>query len=58
MTKKDRKYPMSLEDFEAIVEPIIKESYIWKGRPAKISNYKVFSAVLYVMRTGIASLEI
>ncbi|MDR3115499.1 MAG: transposase [Treponema sp.] len=32
--------------------PIIKENYIGKERPPKVSPYKVFCAILYILRTG------
>lgn len=48
-----RLFPISIEMFEKLVLPIIEESYIWKGRPPIISHYKVFCAILYVLRTGV-----
>jgi len=49
-----RLFPVTLEFFTKNIEPIINKSYIWKGRPPKISHYKVFCAILYVLRTGLA----
>jgi len=48
-----RLYPIERNLCDALIQPIIEKSYIWKGRPPKISNYQVFSAILYVLRTGI-----
>jgi len=50
----NRKYPISEIDFNREVLPIIENNYIWKGRPVKVSHYKVFSGILYVLRTGIS----
>lgn len=48
-----RLYPLKLATFNQYILPVIEENYIWKGRPPLISHYKVFCAVLYVLRTGI-----
>lgn len=48
-----RLFPISVESFNLWVLPIIEGSYVWKGRPPTISHYKVFCAILYVLRTGI-----
>ena len=53
MQYNERLFPLSQEDFKAIIEPIIEENYIWKGRPPVISHYNVFCGVLYTLRTGI-----
>lgn len=47
-----RLFPVTLQFFQQEIEPIIEKNYIWKGRPPKISHYKVFCAVMYVLRTG------
>lgn len=49
-----RLFPVTPEFFAKNIEPIINKSYIWKGRPPLISHYKVFCAILYVLRTGVA----
>lgn len=49
-----RLFPITKEFFNKNILPIIETSYIWKGRPPKISHYNVFCAILYVLRTGIA----
>ena len=50
-----RMYPLDQEAFCEVVEPLIVSSFKYKGgRPAKISHYRVFCAVLYVLRTGVA----
>ena len=48
-----RLFAIDVKTFNEWVLPIIEQSYIWKGRPPKISHYKVFCAILYVLRTGI-----
>lgn len=48
-----RLYPLGLDTFNQHILPVIEENYIWKGRPPLISHYKVFCAILYVLRTGI-----
>ena len=49
-----RKYPISKNKFEEIIEPIITEELKKPGRPSKISHYTFFCGVLYVLRTGIS----
>jgi transposase len=49
-----RLFPVTPEFFGKHIEPVINRSYIWKGRPPVISHYKVFCAILYVLRTGVA----
>jgi len=48
-----RLYPLDKKTFDNWVLPVIENNYIWKGRPPKISHYKAFCAILYVLRTGI-----
>ena len=48
-----RLYPIEENLFKSVIQPVIEGGYIWKGRPPKISHYQVFSAILYVLRTGI-----
>jgi transposase len=47
-----RLFPIAESTFNEIVLPIIEDNYIWKGRPPIISHYMVFSAILYILRTG------
>lgn len=47
-----RLFPVSREFFDREIKPQIEASYIWKGRPPKISHYYVFCAMLYILRTG------
>ena len=47
-----RLYPVTPEFFRQTILPLIEASYIWKGRPPKVSHYQVFCAILYVLRTG------
>jgi transposase len=48
-----RKWPISQQFFAKYILPIIERDYRGRGRPAKVSHYKVFCAILYVLRTGI-----
>ena len=50
---KERTYAINKEQFEEIVEPLIKRYKKPAGRPAKLSNYKLFNGIFYVLRTGI-----
>ena len=50
----DRKYPIKEERFEELIEPYLKKSKQKSGRPTKVSNYKFFCGVLYILRTGIS----
>jgi transposase len=52
MEETKRLYPISEEFFNQKILPIIEGAYIWKGRPPKVSHYKVFCAILYILRTG------
>lgn len=52
--REERKYPISQSKFEELVEPIIQEEKQKLGRPNKVSNYKFFCGILYVLRTGIS----
>ena len=47
-----RIFPITEQYFNKDILPIIEQSYIWKGRPPKISHYKIFCAILYILRTG------
>jgi transposase len=38
--------------FNQKILPIIEGNYIWKGRPPKVSHYKAFCGILYILRTG------
>jgi len=51
--KNDRHYPIKEGDFIKIIEPHVIKYYQRSGRPSGISHYPFFSAVLYVLRTGI-----
>jgi len=48
-----RFYPISEEFFNEHINPLIKKHYSKAGRPQKVSNYQVFCASMYVLRTGI-----
>jgi transposase len=49
-----RLYPIAEEWFNCHINPLIINCYSKAGRPQKVSNYQVFCAMLYVLRTGIA----
>ena len=48
-----RLYPVSSHLFNRDINPIIESGYSAAGKPRKISNYQVFCATLYVLRTGV-----
>ena len=48
-----RLYPITESFFGATIKPLIDRCYSAAGRPPKVSDYKVFCAILYVLRTGI-----
>jgi hypothetical protein len=48
MEETKRLYPISEKFFNQKLLPIIEGDYIWKGRPPKVSHYKVFCAILYI----------
>ena len=49
-----RLYPLEKSYFMHEIDPLIKSCYSSAGRPQKVSNYNVFSAMLYVLRTGVS----
>jgi transposase len=49
-----RLYPVSETFFNEHINPLITSSYSRAGRPRIVSHYQVFSALLYVLRTGIS----
>jgi transposase len=48
-----RLFPITHEFFNFNIKPLIDSSYSRAGRPQSISDYNVFCAMLYVLRTGI-----
>lgn len=48
-----RLFPVSPEFFNTHIKPLVAAGYSRAGRPALISDYTVFCAMLYVLRTGI-----
>jgi transposase len=52
MEENKRLYPISEKVFNRKVLPVIEGNYIWKGRPPKVSHYKAFCGILYILRTG------
>ena len=48
-----RLYPVNQKFFETEIKPLIDRCYSAAGRPQKISDYEVFNAILYVLRTGV-----
>lgn len=51
---KSRYYPVSLEVFSCLIEPLIKQFHNRSGRPTRVSHYKFFCGALYVLRTGVS----
>lgn len=49
-----RFYPISEDFFNNRLLNVIESSYVWRGRPPRISHYKIFCAAMYVLRTGIS----
>jgi len=50
----ERFYPISKDYFKEHIHPYLLELKDGRGRPALISDYDFFCAVLFVMRTGIS----
>ena len=48
-----RLFPVTPEFFRDTINPLIERCYSKAGRPPTISNYRVFCAMMYVLRTGI-----
>lgn len=48
-----RLFPVTPEFFKETIKPLIDSFYSKAGRPPKISDYHVFCAMMYVLRTGI-----
>lgn len=49
-----RFYPVTEDFFNNKLLSVIESSYVWKGRPPRISHYKIFCAAMYVLRTGVS----
>lgn len=49
-----RLFPVKPEFFNKHIKPLIENGYSKAGRPPKISDYYVFCAMLYVLRTGVS----
>ena len=47
-------YPINEEHFNQSLLPEITRHYKRPGRPAKISHYQFFCAILYILRTGVS----
>jgi transposase len=52
MERNERLYPISEEVFNRKVLPAIEGEYIWKGRPPKVSHYRAFCGILYILMAG------
>ena len=52
MSRDKRRYPISEEQFNQAVLPIILDNYRGKGRPPKGSHYQAFCRIRYIPRTG------
>lgn len=48
-----RLFPVTPEFFKSTIQPWVESGYSKAGRPPTISDYHVFCAMLYVLRTGI-----
>ncbi len=48
-----RLFPITTTFFNEHIKPLIVSNYSKAGRPESISDYNVFCAMLYVLRTGI-----
>ena len=48
-----RLFPVTPDFFRSTINPLIASGYSKAGRPPTISNYRVFCAMLSVLRTGI-----
>ncbi len=48
-----RLFPVTPEFFSRHIKPLIESGYSRAGRPQSISDYHVFCAMLYVLRTGV-----
>jgi transposase len=53
-----RMFPVTPEFFNSSIKPLIDSCYSNAGRPASLSDYRVFCAMLYVLRTGISWREL
>ena len=51
---KDRLFPIDKQFFSQEIEPRILKHHKRSGRPASISHYCFFCAILYVLRTGVS----
>ena len=49
-----RLFPISKSLFNDTINPLIISSFSRSGRPQSIDNYHVFSAILYLLRTGVS----
>ena len=47
--KNKRLYPINESVFNEVVLPVIEGNYIGKGRPPKVSHYKAFCGILYII---------
>ena len=47
-----RLYPISPEFFNKHIAPLITRQYSRAGRPARVSHYQVFNAILGLFKTG------
>ena len=47
-------FPITQTFFYSGIKPLINKCYSNAGRPPKVSDYNVFCAMIYVLRTGIS----
>lgn len=48
-----RLYPVSGKFFSLEIQPLLDKCYSRAGRPQRVTDYQVFNAILYVLRTGV-----
>lgn len=49
-----RFFPVDRAFFDVHINPVIEQAFSRAGRPHNVDNYHVFSATLYLLRTGIS----
>jgi transposase len=52
MERNEWLYSITEEKFTELVLPIIEASYRRKGRSLKVSNYRAFCGIFYILGTG------
>jgi transposase len=52
MKENNRLFPVTEDVFNQKILPVIEGNYIRKGRPPKVSHYRAFCGILYILRNG------